>query len=83
MTTYDPMTAARLAKESFTEWTDSELEDRMVVLNRFEQGWDSKTLGAAMHSLAFPHGFDPATHPEDNLQLVAMELLRRHEGADD
>lgn len=61
----------------FKDWSASQLADRLTVLQRYEDGWDSPTMGAALAPLAFPNGRDPDNHPEDNLERVRAALSSR------
>ena len=65
------------AKRAFEGWSRAQLEDRAHVLVQYEEGWDNPALGETLRNIAFPRGFDPVQHPEDNIDLLHAELGRR------
>ena len=65
------------AKRVFKDWTRPQLEDRITVVAQFIDGWDNPAFGEMFRQIAFPQGYDPALHPQDNIDLLHAELQRR------
>lgn len=80
--TITDLTEYRLSKkaEAFSEWSDSRVKARVGLLQVIAKSGLSAfgdTGPKSMFALAFPNGFDPLNHPEDNLKAVTVEGVRR------
>lgn len=75
----DDYRKAPVTDATFRNWTDNRFRTRMTLLEQIElKGIEA--LGDMGHSIVkvcFPNGFDPANHPEDNIDLVRAEGVRR------
>jgi hypothetical protein len=58
--------------------SDQRLKDRITLVQGQLKGWDNPRLQAFYEPMAFPEGFDPVQHPEDNIQLLEEEYARRN-----
>lgn len=70
---------APVTDATFQFWTDNRFRTRMTLLEQIaEKGIEA--LGDPEHDMVkacFPKGFDPIKHPEDNIDLVRAEGVRR------
>lgn len=70
----------RKSKEGsvLSKWSDTKLKTRYALLKQIEDG--ANYLTDSSHPLvvrAFPNGFDPENHPEENIGLVREEAVHR------
>ncbi len=62
----------------FKSWTNDRIQKQYELLEYIRQGLDPLTdMDTPAVRLAFPSGFDPANHPEDNIDTVYAEGVRR------
>lgn len=62
----------------FSNWPDDHLITRLELLQFIEEGHDFLIdMSQAVPRMTFPNGFDPAEHPEDNIEMVRSEAARR------
>lgn len=76
------MTLTRESAEQIirSEWSDFLVDQRVTVLRQYADGWDNPAFGEMMRPQAFPNGFDPDLHPEDDLEFMVAEQERRAQG---
>lgn len=65
-------------RKVLTELSDQRLKDRITLVQGQIKGWDNPRLQAFYEPMAFPNGYDPARHPEDNIELLEAEYARRN-----
>jgi hypothetical protein len=64
--------------EYFSDWPDDHLITRLELLQFIEDGHDFLIdMSQAVPRMSFPNGFNPAEHPEDNIEMVRGEAARR------
>lgn len=78
--TITDITQHRLGKVAdFSKWRDSRIKTRATLLGIIEER-GVEALGdqnSGMFRTAFPNGYDPLNHAEDNLAVVRAEGVRR------
>lgn len=71
-------TQEREALQDTTRWTDERLTTRYTLLLMIENGWSELTDATnPFVRIAFPDGYDPVHHYDDNLNAVRKEVERR------
>jgi len=64
--------------EFFAGWSDERLQTRYTLLKNIEDGNDPYVFsGHPVVKVAFPNGFDPASHTEDSILAIRTEAVRR------
>ena len=78
--TITDITVYRLSKGAdFSNWNDSRIDSRYNLLKQVEKK-GVEVFGEPDNSifkLAFPDGYDPLNHADDNIDVVYAEGLRR------
>lgn len=64
----------------FADWSASQLADRLLVLERYDRGWDNPATGELFYPMAFPSGRNPQVRPEDSTEAVSQALTARMPG---
>lgn len=67
---------ARTQPSQLEDWSTDRLTKRMRMLQTIENGHPELTEGP-LAAMSFPDGYDPDTHPGENLFTVSEELVRR------
>lgn len=71
-------TNSAAAVVAFSGLSDTWLKMRYKVLLHVENGvYDPYDTSDKLAQIAFPNGYDPVNHPEDNFELVLGEMERR------
>jgi hypothetical protein len=62
----------------FVDWSDDRIRTRYTLLKHIAAGLtDIHTTDHPLVRSAFPEGYNPELHPEDNMKLVYEEGVRR------
>jgi len=62
----------------FSGWSDKSIKARHKMLGFIEKGFTELIdMSQPVPRMSFPNGFDPENHPEDNINAVRAEGVRR------